>query len=116
MEPNNGLAHLAHHDVHWELCYNYQGRADDIRANKPAGEQAIRLKFFQLLPAHYLPEQLQEATASCRKADAAWRQAYAAWLSSPDGLRTLAQAHAELFPDCPWDEAQQTMFPKTEAR
>ena len=165
-QPNNGWAHLVHHDVHWELCYNYQQRVDYIKASKPTGEQAQRLKYFQLLPAHYLPEPLREAADAWReaddawqkadaawqkagvarreadaarrkaavsyreadatlraahgawlkadaawlKADAAWRQAYT-WLSSPDGLRALALAHAELFPDCPWDEAQQTMFP-----
>mgnify|MGYP001569448809 CR=1 FL=1 len=185
MEANNqtnGLAHLLHDKVHWEWCYDYQERVDYIKAHKPADEQAARLKYFQLLPARYLPKRLQEAAyavrqeaayavwqkadaawqeadavrrkadavwqeaayAVRRKADAvwqeaayaiwqeadavwqkaytAWREAYTVWLkanavwqSSPHVLRILAQAHAELFPDCPWDEAQQTMFPSTEA-
>ena len=55
MRQNSGLAHCVHHDIHWEYCYDYRGRAEFIKANKPEDEQDLRLKLFKLIPNKLVP-------------------------------------------------------------
>ena len=78
----SGLSIHCHHNVLWEYCYDYDGRVDAIKRDKPQNEQAIRLKLFKLLPQEAideLPGKLVEADAEWHKAGAEWQKAGAEW-------------------------------------
>ena len=120
---NSGLAHLVHHlGPHYEWCYDFEERVEYIESNKPAVEIPIRLKWFTIIPPDRLPLKLREATAAYGKATAAYGKARDIYGKARDAYDKavmecadeLALLHAELFPDCPWDEGQQTMFPQKE--
>ena len=73
-----GYSIHCHHNVLWEYCYDYNGRVDAIKCNKPKNEQEVRLKLFKLLPQEAideLPGKLVEADAEWQKADAKWLRA-----------------------------------------
>ena len=79
----SGFAIHCHHDVLFEYCYDYEGRVEAIKQDKPENEQEIRLRLFKLLPSTAiaeLPERLIKAYAEWKKADAEWGKAdRAAW-------------------------------------
>ena len=83
IERISGVAHCAHHDQHWEYCYNYAEQVAYIKGTKPANEQALRLKLFQIVPDDKLPGRHSREWAACdeaRKAyDEAWEANDEAW-------------------------------------
>ena len=124
---NSGLAHCAFHDIHWILWPDYKRRASDIRRFKPPEEVPLRLALFQIVPSHLLSENFQKALVGWEKALADREKAFEqadeekAWAdlekaqADLEGAREdwkkawaqaepeLAELHAQLFPDCPWD-------------
>lgn len=92
-ERISGLAHLCHHKIHWEYCYDFEGRVAYIKANKPADEIPTRLKYLAIVPNELLPgrDSVEWATYDKRFS------------------KELDVLHDKLFPDCPWNG--KTMFP-----
>ena len=86
---NKGLAVHVHHDILVEYCYDYKGRVEYIKANKPKEEQEIRLRLFKILPKKaekdipkgYLEanKALNEAYKARNEADKAFSEANKAW-------------------------------------
>lgn len=83
---NSGLAHLVHHHIHWEWCYNLEGRRDAIRYVKPCEEHAVRLKFLGLIPPEELPRSLLLWVQKLLTARLAWFAAYNAWTAARQAL------------------------------
>ena len=128
---NKGLAHLCHHDRHWEWCSDYAERVKYIQLSKPLSEQPERLKWFAVISDDRLPKALREAEAAFNKARAAlnkaredYDKARAAYnkagedyykaeaafnKAEANSAADLDLLHAEMFPGCPWDG--KTMFP-----
>src|SRR3990167_8924815 len=77
-------------------------RAEQIKREKPAAEQALRLALIQdvtaLLPQTLLPQ--DKAWAAFDKARAAFDKAWAAYVVSFD---TEAFHREHCHPNCPWD-------------
>lgn len=86
---NSGLAIHCHHGELIEYCYDYQGRVDYIKSDKPKHEIPTRLRLFKLLSDEAiadLPEDLikayadwKKACADLEKARTVWDKAYADW-------------------------------------
>lgn len=77
-----GLAIHCHHDILCEHCFNYDGRVEYIKKEKPKDEQEIRLRLFKLLPREAiddLPKELIEAYAKWLEAYAKLQEVYAKW-------------------------------------
>ena len=129
MKRKSGLAHLCHHDIHWEFCFDYEERVEFINLHKPIEEQPSRLKWFKLVPDDKIPgndSPAWEAYHTARKAydtaredyvtaweayDTAWEAYLTAWKAYVTAFsKELDQLHAKLFPGCPWDG--KTMFPE----
>ena len=83
MRQNSGLAHCVHHNQHWEYCYDYRGRVEFIKANKPKRERKLRLKLLQLVPDELVPGRGSDEWKACNKAREALNKAtkayYEAW-------------------------------------
>ena len=78
---NKGLAVHVHHDILVEYCYDYKGRVEYIKANKPKEEQEIRLRLFKILPKKAekdIPKGYLEANKALNEAYKAWDEAYKA--------------------------------------
>jgi len=136
-KQKSGLAHLCHHDRHWEFCYDFDKRIRFIKKYKPEDEIETRLKYFKIIPNNILPggdspkwDAYDKAGAAFDRAWAAWAafdRAWAAWAAfdragaawaafDRAGAAYLAKykleldkLHDKLFPDCPWNG--NTMFP-----
>ena len=76
---NTGFAHCLHHEVHFELCRDFEERVQYIRQEKPFGEQAIRLANFWLFPPSPLPPALEAAMAEWKAARVELDVAMAEW-------------------------------------
>ena len=50
-----GVAHLVHHDKHWEWCHDFDERVKFIKYNKPEAERELRLKLFFIVPEDRVP-------------------------------------------------------------
>ena len=110
-----GLAHLCHHDMHWEYCYDFDARVKYIKNYKPKDEIEIRLKWFQLVPESEIPGKDSKAWDACVKAwdvcEKAWDAYVKAWDAYLDKYASeLDKLHDTLFPGCPWNG--ETMFPE----
>lgn len=70
MKKNEGWAIHSHHNIFIEYCYDYKKRVKEIKRDKPANEQAIRLRLFKLLPAKAVGEIPEEI----RKGEEEWRK------------------------------------------
>ena len=46
---NKGFTWHCHHDILLEWCYDYKGRVEDIKKNKPKHEIKTRLKLFKFV-------------------------------------------------------------------
>ena len=62
-QRNSGPSHLCSHDQHWSYCYDFEGRVEIIKHNKPQNEQAVRLRYFAIVPS--LIWQEGSSLASC---------------------------------------------------
>ncbi len=87
-----GFAFHVHHLILIEWCTDYQGRVDIIKQLKPAGEQELRLKLFQLIPSGRLPDALFKAKYAEIKAKDAYDKAWDAEIKAGD---IYAYAEAE---------------------
>ncbi len=131
----SGLAFHCHHDTLIEVVSDYDERVKFIKESKPAGEQALRLRLFQLIPEDRLPGKdsmeleayfkTREAYFKTREAYDKARQAYdkakeanyKAWKARNKAKEAyfkkyqveIEELHKELCPDCPWDGT--TIFP-----
>ena len=131
----SGLAHLCHHNAHWEYCYSFDERVVYIKAYKPAWEQEARLKWFAIIPDVDLPGKgslewqayvtAGQAYVTARRVYGIEWQAYeiarsvTAWQASETARQAYVEKfavelevlHTRLFPGCPWNE--ETMFPQS---
>jgi len=99
----NGLYWHVHHDKLFEWCYDYEGRLDFIKNNKPEGEIELRLKLFQPIKGK-VPKEIIEAW---QKHDEAWQKYHEARQKYHEYMKSL---HENECPNCPWDG--KTIFPK----
>jgi len=72
---NVGLSIHCHHRALVEYCFNYRGRAEFIKRNKPPSEREIRLRLFKILPA----EAIAELPTELIEAGKVWDEAYKVW-------------------------------------
>ncbi len=132
MKQKTGFAFHVHHDVLLEYCTDYEERVQYIKGNKPAREQALRLRLFKFIPIDRLPPELDKAWEAydkareacdkaweaCNKAreacDKAWEAYDKAWEAYDKAweayMPELIKLHEELCPNCPWDG--KTIFSK----
>ena len=104
-----------------------------IRENKPKDERSTRLRWMTVVKGP-LPPRIAKARAAYDKAWAAYDKAGAAYTKAEAAYETagaaytkakaayekaierdmpaLLRLHAKEHPGCPWDEEQQTLFPK----
>ena len=120
--PNSGLAHLCHHDMHWEYCYDFDARVKYIQKYKPADEVPIRLKWFKLIPDDMVPGRDSPEWDAYEKARDAYKKVGDAYVKARDDCERawnayldkyaskLDRLHDTLFPGCPWNG--ETMFPE----
>ena len=115
MRQNSGLAHCVHHDIHWEYCYDYRGRAEFIKANKPEDEQDLRLKLFKLIPNKLVPgieskewrsyvkagQKFWKSKLFCIKATETYNKVWQSYLTAKeaDFLRASLDKAEELYYD-----------------
>lgn len=126
-----GLAWHVHHNILMEWCYDYEERTAYIKAKKPLGEQATRLRLFQMMKGK-LPAELWTAGAEYEtmcaelgaveaelefpraELEAARAKFWAAWakLGAAEVKYTpqILALHAQECPDCPWNG--RTIFSK----
>ncbi len=105
------------HDLLLEWCYDYEGRVDFIKENKPENERPVRLRLMQPVIGE-LPTEIVEAGKAyvevwkayneARKAyDEVWkayneaRKAYDEAIEN--NLPYLEKLHAKECPDCCWN-------------
>ena len=67
LNQNFGMAHCAHHAIHFEWCFGFKKRLAVIDRDKPKSERAVRQANFWLFAQADLP--------SWAKVDAAWAKA-----------------------------------------
>ena len=115
-----GLAfHLRHNEL-TSFCTDYGERLQYIKEHKPKGEQALRLRLFQLIPYNKLPQPLKKAQKPYNNARELCNKEQEVHHSSPYiGLKQviayskawqvctpkLLKLHKELCPNCPFDES-----------
>ncbi len=62
-QPITGLAHLCHHDQHYEWCTDYESRVQCLKNSKPYHEVPIRLKYFQIIPVEMMSSEFRTVLA-----------------------------------------------------
>ena len=76
MKIKKGVYWHGHHKILVEYCYNYQGRVDYIKNDKPEHERKTRLRLFK--PVKNVPKDLLEARRKYdeaeQKYDEAWKK------------------------------------------
>ena len=99
MKTIEGLAHCQHHDIHWEFCFDYEKRVKFIKACKPLGEQALRLKLFQIVPDELIPgkdssewQAYEKARQVYVQADQATEEAWKAFKKADQAYEKACQA------------------------
>ncbi len=111
MKQKTGFAFHVHHDVLLEYCTDYEERVQYIKGNKPAREQALRLRLFKFIPIDRLPPELDKAWEAYDKAREACDKAWEAYDKAREAyMPELIKLHEELCPNCPWDG--KTIFSK----
>ena len=132
---NNRLYWHVHHDKLWECMDIEQERIDYIKKYKPPGEIDLRLKLMKPIRGK-LPRKLMAAGTELDAAWAKWEAAWAEWdavrakldaaraerdaalakwgavLTSSDVVKYMEKLHKKECPNCPWDEKEETIFPK----
>ena len=111
---NNRLYWHVHHDKLWECMDIEQERIDYIKKYKPPGEIDLRLKLMKPIRGK-LPRKLMAAGTELEAAWAKWEAAWAKWgavLTSSDVVKYMEKLHKKECPNCPWDEKEETIFPK----
>ena len=108
----SGLAFHCHHNTLVEEVYDYGGRVEFIKENKPKQERELRLKLLKFIPEDRLPH---KGLAAYDKARDAYDKAWDAYVKARDAYdkagdayvkankNELEQLHKELCPDCPFD-------------
>ncbi len=101
----SGLAHLCHHNVHWEFCYDYDERVKYIKKYKPAEEQELRLKFFQIIPDEMLPGRNSAKWDACNKARDTYNKAGDAYIKAEDACNKAWDTYNKAGDACnkAWD-------------
>ena len=132
----SGVAFHCRHNKLFEFVLDYDERVAVISSEKPANEQELRRRLFQLIPDEKMPgresvewEVLDKARETYDRARAtlekeretlakAWATVFQVEGTYEQAWKTFAkkygseleQLHKELCPDCPWDG--KTIFPE----
>ncbi len=72
----NGMAFHVHHSRLVEYCFDYDERVEYIKTNKPANEQALRLRLFKMIPKDRGPQTGLKRFMKAREAFDRAREAY----------------------------------------
>ena len=121
-----GWAMHCHHDTLFEWVWDYEGRVEIIKTEKPEKEQELRLRLFKMLPKSKMPGRgtrlwdAQEKThTAANKALDAYRKARAAFSEVGAASNKAWNACTKALPiyDKAWDaycEARAAYFHKYE--
>jgi len=124
MKKNKGFCWHVHHKILMEYCYDYKGRVDAIKRDKPANEVHIRLQLFKFVKGK-LPKRLLKAGKACVEAGKAYKKAGKPYSEAWKAYNEAGKAHNEAekayneaekayekeidilhkkeCPNCPWD-------------
>jgi tetratricopeptide (TPR) repeat protein len=91
----SGLAHCCRHDVHYEICWDYQGRVKFIKEYKPEDEQALRLRLFKMFPPDRLSGKASLAGKACLEARRACNEAWKAYNKAGKACNEAWKAYNE---------------------
>ena len=125
MKRISGLGMHCCHDELFSWVYDFDERVDYIENHKPEAERKLRLRLLKLFPKDRIPEELTKAGEAFYKAREAYDKASQAFYKASQAFYKASQAydkasqacdkamtkhrplleklHAELCPDCPFD-------------
>jgi len=92
MKQETGFAFHVHHDVLVEWCTDYDERVQYIKENKPASEQALRLRLFKFVPVDRLPPEPAKAWEAYNKAREACDKAWEAYNKAREACNKAREA------------------------
>ena len=115
MAKGAGLYWHTHHDILLEWCYDYEERAEYIRAEKPKKEQGTRLRLFQPVKG-ILPLAVTKAGQAIGRAGQVIIKVWQAYNEAGQAYDDVVLAHKQSIenlhkkecPNCPWNG--QTIF------
>ena len=105
-----GMFWHCHHNTLLEYCYDYAGRVQFIKENKPKDEIKTRLRLFKPVKGK-LPIAVVRAGAAYGKTWIAYdnKTKAACYKAVQDNMPAILKLHQKECPDCSWQN--NTIFP-----